>query len=227
MQQLWLIPLLPLAGFALNGLFGRRLPKAVINAIAVGSVLLSFLWVAKSLSILGAFSGGLDEAHIEHYFTWIQSGALNIGVDFAVDRLSAVMLLIVTGIGTLIHIYAVGYMAHEEGYYRFFSFFNLFMFFMLVLVLAQNYLILFVGWEGVGLCSYLLVGFYSTEKFATDAGNKAFIVNRIGDFGFSLAIFLIAIKFGSLDFTAVFSQAKNLPVEASPGWITAVALLLL
>jgi NADH-quinone oxidoreductase subunit L len=137
------------------------------------------------------------------------------------------MLLIVTGIGTLIHIYAVGYMAHEEGYYRFFAYLNLFMFFMLTLVLAQNFLLLFVGWEGVGLCSYLLIGFYFTEKFATDAGNKAFIVNRIGDFGFSLAIFLTAIHFGTLDFGSVFSQAKALPIETSPGWITAIALLLL
>jgi NADH-quinone oxidoreductase subunit L len=227
MQQLWLIPILPLAGFALNGLFGRRFSKTVINAIAVGSVLLAFLWVLKSLNSLGAFSGGLEETHIEHYFTWIQSGALNINVDFAVDRLTAVMLMIVTGIGTLIHIYAVGYMAHEGGYYRFFAYLNLFMFFMLTLVLAQNFLLLFVGWEGVGLCSYLLIGFYFSEKFATDAGNKAFIVNRIGDFGFSLAIFLIAIHFGSLDFGSVFSQAKNLPIETSPGWITAIALLLL
>ena len=227
MQQLWLIPLLPLAGFAINGLFGRRLSKPVINAVAVGSVLLAFLWVLKSLSALGAFSGGLEETHVEHYFTWIQSGALNISVDFAVDRLSAVMLMIVTGIGTLIHIYAVGYMSHEGGYYRFFAYLNLFMFFMLTLVLSANFLLLFVGWEGVGLCSYLLIGFYFTEKFATDAGNKAFIVNRIGDFGFSLAIFLIAIHFGSLDFGKVFSQAKTLPIETAPGWITAIALLLL
>jgi len=227
MQQLWLIPLLPLAGFALNGLFGRRFSKPVINTIAVGSVLLAFLWVLKSLLGYHAFSGGLDTTQVEHYFTWIQSGALNISVDFAVDRLTAVMLMIVTGIGTLIHIYAVGYMAHEEGYYRFFAYLNLFMFFMLTLVLAQNFLLLFVGWEGVGLCSYLLIGFYFTEKFATDAGNKAFIVNRIGDFGFSLAIFLITIHFGSLDFTQVFDHAKTLPIETSPGWITAIALLLL
>ena len=132
------------------------------------------------------------------------------------------MLLIVTGVGSLIHIYAVGYMAHEGGYYRFFAYLNLFMFFMLTLVLGANFLLLFVGWEGVGLCSYLLIGFYFTEKFATDAGNKAFIVNRIGDFGFSLAIFLIAIHFGSLDFGHVFAQAKALPVETSPGWITAI-----
>src|ERR1700685_1610369 len=226
-MQLWLIPILPLLGFLLNGVFGRRLSKSVINAIAVGSVLLSFLWVVKSLSALGAFSGGLEEAHIEHYFTWIQSGALNVSIDFAVDRLTAVWLMVVTGIGFLIHVYATGYMAHEGGYYRFFAYLNLFMFFMLVLVLGASYLLLFVGWEGVGLCSYLLIGFYFLEKFATDAGNKAFIVNRIGDFGFSLAVFLIAIHFGSLDFGKVFSQVKDAPVESSPGWITAICLLLL
>jgi NADH-quinone oxidoreductase subunit L len=227
MQNLWIIPLLPLLGFAVNGLLGRRFSNRVVSAIAVLSVLFAFLKVVVSLSALGAFSGGLEATHVEHYFTWIQSGALNISVDFAVDRLSAVMLLIVTGIGTLIHIYAIGYMAHESGYYRFFAYMNLFMFFMLTLVLAQNFLLLFVGWEGVGLCSYLLIGFYLTENFATTAGNKAFIVNRIGDFGFSLAIFLITIHFGSLDFGHVFSQAKALPIETSPGWITAIALLLL
>jgi NADH-quinone oxidoreductase subunit L len=226
MMQLWLIPLLPLAGFALNGLLGRRLSKPAINAIAVGSVLLSFLWVVKTLVGLGAFSGGLEQVYREHYYTWIQSGALNISVDFAVDRLTAVMLMIVTGVGTLIHIYAVGYMSHEGGYYRFFSYLNLFMFFMLVLVLGANFLILFVGWEGVGLCSYLLIGFYFLEKFATDAGNKAFIVNRIGDFGFALAIFLTVVHFGSLDFQSVFSQVRTMPVESHAGWITAISLLL-
>jgi NADH-quinone oxidoreductase subunit L len=226
MQQLWLIPLLPLIGFALNGLFGRRLSKPAVNIIACGSVLLSFLWVLKTLGGLGAFSGGLEETYRETYFTWIKSGALNISMDFAVDRLTAVMLMIVTGIGFLIHVYAVGYMAHEGGYYRFFSYLNLFMFFMLVLVLGANFLVLFVGWEGVGLCSYLLIGFYFLEKFATDAANKAFIVNRIGDFGFSLAVFLIVIHFGTLDFATVFDQIKNQPVESSAGWITAIALLL-
>ena len=190
-MQLWLIPVLPLAGFLLNGIFGRRFSKAVINAIAIGSVLLSFVWVLKTLAGLG----DLNAAHTEQYFTWIQSGSLNIGCDFTVDRLTAVMLLVVTGIGSLIHIYAIGYMAHEGGYYRFFAYLNLFMFFMLTLVLAANYLVMFVGWEGVGLCSYLLIGFYFDKKFATDAGNKAFIVNRIGDFGFSLAMFLIVREF--------------------------------
>ena len=222
-MQLWLIPILPFLGFLANGLFGRRLSKPVVSFIACGSVLLSFLWVLKTILALGA----PQTAYFEHYFTWIQSGALNISADFAIDRLTEVMLLIVTGIGFLIHVYAVGYMAHEGGYYRFFAYLNLFMFFMLILVLAANFLILFVGWEGVGLCSYLLVGFYFLEKYATDAGNKAFIVNRIGDFGFSLAVFLIAMHFGSLDFGKVFSQVKGMPVESTPGWITAICLLLL
>src|SRR5580704_3049539 len=222
-MNLWLIPIFPLLGFLANGLFGRRIPKALINTIAVGSVLLSFAWVIKTLLGLSP----LETKYIEHYFTWIQSGTLNIGVDFAVDRLTAIMLMVVTGVGTLIHIYAVGYMEHEGGYYRFFAYFNLFMFFMLVLVLAQSYLLLFVGWEGVGLCSYLLVGFYFTEQFATNAGNKAFIVNRIGDFGFSLAMYLIFRQFGSLDFSKVFDGAKNMPTETGYGTLTIICLLLL
>src|SRR5579862_5108739 len=228
-MQLWLIPLLPLAGFAVNGLLGRRMSKTAINAVAAGSVLLSFLWVLKTLSTLGVFGGGtpLEQAYTEHYYTWIQSGMLNVGVDFAIDRLTAVMLMVVTGVGALIHIYATGYMAHEGGYYRFFAYLNLFMFFMLILVLGANFLLLFVGWEGVGLCSYLLIGFYFLEKFATDAGNKAFIVNRIGDFGFSLAVFLIVTHFGSLDFTTVFAKVQGMAVEPNLGWITAISLLLL
>src|SRR4051794_24136017 len=214
MPPLWLIPTVPLIGAALNGLFGRRFDKPVVNAIAIGSVLASFITVLLVLSGLGMFSGAAPEqAHIEHYFPWIQSGPLNVGFDLAVDRLSAVMLLVVTGVGTLIHIYAVGYMSHEGGYYRFFSYLNLFMFFMLILVLGANYLVMFVGWEGVGLCSYLLIGFYFLEKFATNAGNKAFIVNRIGDFGFILGIFLIFINFHSLDFDKVFPAAKGMPTD--------------
>ena len=218
-MALWLIPILPLAGFLINGIFGRRFSKAMVNAVAVGSVVLAFLWVLKTLCGLGS----METPYIERYFTWIQSGSLNIGCDFAVDRLTAVMLLIVTGVGSLIHIYATGYMAHEGGYYRFFAYLNLFMFFMLILVLAQNYLLLFVGWEGVGLCSYLLIGFYFDKKFATDAGNKAFIVNRIGDFGFSLGMFLIFVNFGSLDFGKVFAQAP----AASTTLLTTIGLLLL
>ena len=222
-MSLWLIPILPFIGFLINGLFGRRLPKSVINVFAIGSVTLALIWVVKTLLGLGS----LETKYIEHYFTWIQSGRVTIDVDFAVDRLTAVMLLVVTGVGTLIHIYAIGYMEHEGGYYRFFSYLNLFMFFMLVLVLAQNYLLLFVGWEGVGLCSYLLVGFYITEQYATTAGNKAMIVNRIGDFGFSLAIFLVIRQFGSLDFTRVFDSAKGMPTEAGVGILTTICLLLL
>jgi len=222
-MQLWLIPLLPLAGAAINGFTGRRTGKTVQSAVAIGSVLLSFLWVVKTLMALMPLEG----PYVEKYFTWIASGALTVGVDFAVDRLTAVMLLVVTGIGTLIHIYAAGYMHAEGGYSRFFAYLNLFMFFMLILVLGGNFLILFVGWEGVGLCSYLLIGFYFQKKSASDAGKKAFIVNRIGDFGFSLAMFLIVVTFGSLDFPTVFAQAQALPVEQSAGIVTAICLLLL
>src|ERR1700691_4835878 len=218
-MNLWLIPIFPLLGFLANGLFGPRIPKALINPFAVGSVALSFAWVVKTLLALDP----IETKYVEHYYTWIQSGLLNIGVDFAVDRLTAVMLMIVTGIGFLIHIYSVGYMAHEEGYYRFFAYLNLFMFFMLNLVLAANYLVLFVGWEGAGLCSYLLIGFYFVKKSATDAGNKAFIVNRIGDFGFSLAMFLIVVNFGTLDFGPVFAGVAG----KSEATLTTIAFLLL
>ncbi|HKD10070.1 MAG TPA: NADH-quinone oxidoreductase subunit L [Bryobacteraceae bacterium] len=219
MQNLWLIPALPFVGFLINGLFGRRLPKMVTNIVAVGSVVLSFLLVV----MVGLDSDwGAKPVHVS-YFTWIGIGSFNVGWDYMVDKLTMIMLMIVTGIGSLIHIYATGYMEHEEGYYRFFAYLNLFMFFMLNLVLAANYLLLFVGWEGVGLCSYLLIGFYFLKKSATNAGNKAFIVNRIGDFGFSLAMFLIVVNFGSLDFGKVFETAPGKPVDT----LTAIALLML
>jgi NADH-quinone oxidoreductase subunit L len=227
MHHLWLIPTFPLVGAAINGLFGRRFSKPAVNILAIGSVLLSFLWVLKVLMGLGMFGPAApEEAHIERYFTWIESGTLKIGMDLAVDRLSAVMLMVVTGVGLLIHIYAAGYMSHEGGYYRFFAYLNLFMFFMLILVLAANYLLLFVGWEGVGLCSYLLIGFYFLEKFAGDAGKKAFIVNRIGDFGYSLGMFLIFVTFGSLDFEKVLPAAKGMPADTGAGVFTAICLLL-
>jgi NADH-quinone oxidoreductase subunit L len=219
MYNLWLIPALPFIGFLINGIFGRKLSKTIINAVAVGSVVLSFLWVVKT----GLGSDWGANPIQEHYFTWIRSGEFNVGWDFAVDKLTMIMLMIVTGIGSLIHIYATGYMAHDEGYYRFFAYLNLFMFFMLNLVLAGNYLLLFVGWEGVGLCSYLLIGFYFVKKSATNAGNKAFIVNRIGDFGFSLAMFLLVANFGTLDFGKVFAAAPGKPVAT----LTAIALLML
>jgi NADH-quinone oxidoreductase subunit L len=219
MQNLWLIPALPFVGFLINGIFGRKLPKMLINLVAVGSVVLSFLLVL----MVGLNSDwGAHPVRVS-YFTWIGIGPFTVGWDYMVDKLTMIMLMIVTGIGSLIHVYATGYMEHEEGYYRFFAYLNLFMFFMLNLVLAANYLLLFVGWEGVGLCSYLLIGFYFVKKSATNAGNKAFIVNRIGDFGFALAMFLIVNSFGSLDFGKVFAAAPGKPVET----LTAIALLML
>ncbi|MGI8743400.1 MAG: NADH-quinone oxidoreductase subunit L [Bryobacteraceae bacterium] len=222
-MNLWLIPIFPLLGFLINGLFGRRFSKPLVNLVGVGSVLLSFLWVLKTLSGLWP----LESTHVERYFTWIQSGAFNVGFNLAVDRLSAVMLLVVTGVGLLIHIYSIGYMAHEGGYYRFFAYLNLFMFFMLILVLSENFLLLFLGWEGVGLCSYLLVGFYFLEQFASNAGNKAFIVNRIGDFGFTLALFLIFKYFGALDFGTVFSKARSMTDTGGIPFFAICMLLLL
>ncbi|MCL6545116.1 MAG: NADH-quinone oxidoreductase subunit L [Bryobacteraceae bacterium] len=222
-MHLWLIPAFPLAGFLLLGLAGRRMSKSLINTVAVGSVLLSFLWVLRTLSALGS----LEQPHLEPYFTWIQSGALRAGFELMVDRLTAVMMLVVTGVGLLIHIYSIGYMAHEGGYYRFFAFLNLFMFFMLTLVMASNFLLMFVGWEGVGLCSYLLIGFYFHRKSATTAGNKAFIVNRIGDVGFTLAILLVFIHFRSLDFQNVFAGLATNPTGVTTAALTAIGLLLL
>jgi NADH-quinone oxidoreductase subunit L len=223
MHHLWLILAFPLAGFLVNGLLGRRISKTLVTAVAIGSVSLCLVWVVKVLLDLG----GLGAPYVERYFTWIQSGDLKVGFDLSVDRVTAVMLLVVTGVGLLIHIYAAGYMDHEGGYYRFFAFLNLFMFFMLLLVLAANFLLLFVGWEGVGLCSYLLIGFYFIRKSAADAGKKAFIVNRIGDFGFSLAIYLLFTTFGSLDFATIFGAVNERATESGIGTLTVIGLLLL
>ena len=221
-MNLWLIPLFPLLGFLINGIWGRRFSKTLVNLFAVGSVAVSFAYVLWVISALYP----ITTAHNETYFTWIHSGSLQIGFDLTVDRLTAIMLLIITGVGLLIHIYSIGYMEHEGGYYRFFSFLNLFMFFMLLLVLASNFLLLFVGWEGVGFCSYLLIGFYFGENFANNAGTKAFVVNRIGDFGFLLGMLLIVVHFHTLDFGAIASAVASMPVEASAGILTAITLLL-
>ena len=226
MPLLWLIPVLPLAGFVVNGIFGRKLPRFLVAGIAVGAAVLSFLWVLYvlgSLSAPGEFLSLPERTYVEHYFTWIQTGPFLVNCDFAVDRLTAVMLLVITGVGSLIHLYSAGYMDHDPGYARYFAYLNLFLFFMLTLVLASNYLLVFVGWEGVGLASYLLIGFWFDKKSATNAGNKAFIVNRIGDFGFSLAMLLIVITFGTLDFGQVFQAAAG----KQQGTLTAIALLLL
>jgi NADH-quinone oxidoreductase subunit L len=227
LDHLWMIPALPLAGAALTGLFGGRWPKSAVNAVGVGSVGLSFL---ATLALIREFAAlpAAQVPWVKSYFTWIAAGSFRADFALQVDQLTIVMLLVVTGVGFLIHIYSIGYMAHEGGYYRFFAYLNLFMFFMLVLVMAANFLLMFVGWEGVGLCSYLLIGFYFLRKSASDAGKKAFIVNRIGDFGFMLGLLLMFWTFGSLDFSVVFSGAAQMPAESLAEWgaLTAIALLL-
>ena len=227
LEHLWLIPLLPLLGAASNGIFVSRWPRSAVNAIALGSTGLSFLAtleVAREFANLSA-----DQIPwLRSYFTWIEAGSFRADFALQVDQLTLIMLLVVTGVGWLIHLYSIGYMPDDTGYRRFFAYLNLFMFFMLTLVLAANYLVLFVGWEGVGLCSYLLIGFWFLKKTATDAGNKAFWVNRIGDFGFLLGLFLLFRQFGTLDFAPIFRNSAALPVETSGhGVLTAIALLLL
>jgi NADH-quinone oxidoreductase subunit L len=214
LEYLWIVPLLPLLGSAVNGLLGAKWPNKFVNSVAIGSTGLSFLCALEAVREF--FDGGQVLFHKE-FFTWIAAGNFRAGFDLQMDQLTVVMVLVVTGVGWLIHIYATGYMAHEGGYYRFFSYLNLFMFFMLILVLAANYVLLFVGWEGVGLSSYLLIGFYFLKKSASDAGKKAFIVNRIGDFGFMLGMFLLFKAFHTLDFTAVFQAASN-PAWGHEGW---------
>src|SRR5215467_6887778 len=205
---LWLIPVLPLIGAAINGIIGKRLPKPVISTIGAGTLAVSFV------ISLRAFFAMLNTPEqqlpiLRDYYTWIQAGRFQAQFGFMLDHLSGIMILIVTGVGFLIHVYSVGYMNHEEGFYRYFAYLNLFVFFMLTLVLADNYLLMFVGWEGVGLCSYLLIGFWFTRKSAVDAGKKAFIVNRIGDFGFLLAIILIFWTFDHIDFAGVFARLQG------------------
>jgi NADH-quinone oxidoreductase subunit L len=226
--HLWLIPLLPLAGFLLNGMLGSRLPKWLVTTIALLAPLASFgLVVCAALRLVPDASVGYGAfSYIENFGTWIQLEALHIDFGFVLDQLSLVMLLVVTGVGFLIHIYSVGYMAHEEGYARYFSYLNLFLFFMTVLVLAGNALVMFVGWEGVGLASYLLIGFYFKKNSAANAGKKAFIVNRIGDFGFLIGMFLLLANFGTLTFSEIATKLGQ-----DPGWqggvVTVIALCLL
>jgi NADH-quinone oxidoreductase subunit L len=225
LENLWIIPLLPLLGSAINGLFGAKWSKTVVNSVALGSTGVSFLCAVEAVR---EFLAGGSQPFRKEFFDWIVAGSFRAGFDLQLDQLTVVMLLVVTGVGFLIHIYSTGYMAHEGGYYRFFSYLNLFMFFMLILVLAANYVLLFVGWEGVGLCSYLLIGFYFLKKSAADAGKKAFIVNRIGDFGFMLGMFLLFRSFGSLDFQTVFAKAATWQPEAMGqfGTITVACILL-
>jgi NADH-quinone oxidoreductase subunit L len=225
-SYLWLIPLLPFAGFLLNGTLGRRLPRPLVSAVALIPTFLSAcLWVWLWFSMKAAGAESIHSVITLFGNNWIQISGFHADFAFSVDHLTLIMLGVVTGVGFLIHVYSVGYMAHEEGYWRFFAYLNLFMFFMLVLVLAANFLLLFIGWEGVGLASYLLIGFYFKKDSAANAGKKAFIVNRIGDFGFLLAMFLLVAHFGSLDFTTVFSTISQ-HTEWQGGFLTAIALLL-
>jgi NADH-quinone oxidoreductase subunit L len=217
LDHLWIIPLLPLLGSAINGLLGSKWPNNIVNSVALGATGLSFLFALEAVREFLTLSPDKLPFPPQHYFDWIVAGNFRAGFDLQMDQLTVVMLLVVTGVGFLIHIYSTGYMAHESGYYRFFSYLNLFMFFMLVLVLAANYVLLFVGWEGVGLCSYLLIGFYFLKKSASDAGKKAFIVNRIGDFGFMLGMFLLFRTFHTLDFTTLFTAASN-PAWGHEAW---------
>jgi len=227
LDHLWIIPLLPLLGAALNGIFGRNWPRAATNSVALGTTGLSFLATAElAREFFGLAASQIPWTH--SYFTWIAAGTLRADYALQVDQLTLLMLLIVTGVGWLIHLYSTGYMHDDAGYRRFFTYLNLFMFFMLTLVLAANYTLLFVGWEGVGLCSYLLIGFWFLKKTATDAGNKAFWVNRVGDFGFLLGMFLLFRQFGTLDFATVFDKASAMPAETGGvGILTAACLLLL
>jgi NADH-quinone oxidoreductase subunit L len=226
--NLWVIPLLPLIGAAINGLLGRRFKNAMVSAVALLFTAASFGWAAWAVWTVWPGSG-IALPHIETLATWITAGTFSAPFGFYLDQLSMIMVLIVTGVGFLIHIYSVGYMAHEGGYYRFFAYLNLFMFFMLTLVLANNYLLMFVGWEGVGLASYLLIGFFFLKDSAADAGKKAFIVNRIGDFAFLIGMFLIIQHFGSLNYDAVFGKitAGHFTPEAGWGLFTAIALCLM
>ncbi|MFZ0955784.1 MAG: NADH-quinone oxidoreductase subunit L [Candidatus Sulfotelmatobacter sp.] len=244
LNHIWLIPLLPAFGAAVMFFFGRKLQKTTVSTVCVGTIVLAFLMACGAVLQYSAWSSTPEHFHQPYektLYTWLgsdtghltyktQSGTpaeFRADAGFLLDPLSSIWLLFVTGVGMLIHIYSTGYMAHEGGYYRFFGYLNLFMFSMLTLILANNYVLLFVGWEGVGLCSYLLIGFYFHRKSASDAANKAFIVNRIGDAGFLLGMFFIAWIFGSLQFTKVttLARAGNFSPETLT-YITAATLLL-
>ena len=222
-NNVWLVPLCPLLGAALNCFFGRQSSKTTVGQIAIASVGLSFL---VSLAALFAFLGDTADPYQITLFTWIASGAYSTQVSFLIDGLSLTMMLVVTGVGLLIHIYSTGYMHDEADYARYFTYLNLFVGAMLILVMADSYLLMFVGWEGVGLCSYLLIGFWYTRQSAADAGKKAFIVNRIGDFGFILAVLLLFVTFQTSDVLQVQAQLALKHADISRGVLTAIALLL-
>ncbi|SEP30807.1 NADH-quinone oxidoreductase subunit L [Mucilaginibacter sp. OK283] len=218
-QYIWLIPILPLAGFIINGLGRNSLSKGVIGFIGSALVLASF-----ALSIAVFFQVKATGVINVNYFDWINAGPVKVPFAFLVDQLSSIMLLIITGVGFLIHLYSIGYMHDDKGFGKFFSYLNLFVFFMLLLVMGSNYIIMFIGWEGVGLCSYLLIGFWYTNPSYADAAKKAFIMNRIGDLGFLMGVFLIIYAFGTVEFATLFPKVAAMKVGAAP--LTAIALLL-
>jgi NADH-quinone oxidoreductase subunit L len=223
LNTLWLIPLAPFAGFLVNGLFGKKAGKGFVTAIALAaSLAAAVLGTAAVIEYNGTYHHG--ERHLNTVYNWFSSGNVAADIAFQLDPLSIVMLMVVTWVGFLIHVYSVGYMHHEEGYWRYFAYLNLFLSAMLILILGSSYVFMFVGWEGVGLCSYLLIGFYYDKDFAAAAGKKAFIVNRIGDFGFLVAMFLMLAYIGSLDFAKVSQVAAAGGLE--PWIVTAICLLM-
>ncbi len=211
-QLAWLIPIFPLVGFLINALWGKKLSKSASGIAGSVAVLASFV-IALGI-FLGSHSESFQPVTVK-LFDWISAGTLNIPFEFLIDQFALMMLLIVTGIGFLIHVYSIGYMHDDEGFQRFFSYLNLFIFFMLLLVMGNNYLIVFIGWEGVGLCSYLLIGFWYKNQAYNDAAKKAFIMNRIGDLGFLLGLFLMAKTFGTLTFSEVFEASKAYSTDSS------------
>ncbi|MBY0541951.1 MAG: NADH-quinone oxidoreductase subunit L [Sphingobacteriaceae bacterium] len=218
---LWLIPLLPLLGFVINGIGRNTFSKNLIGIIGSGTILASFI---LSLVLFFELSGSTQKQFPVELFDWISVVNLHIPLSFLYDPLSAIMLLIITGIGFLIHIYSVGYMHLDEGFGKFFAYLNLFIFFMLILVLGSNYIVMFIGWEGVGLCSYLLIGFWYTNDSYASAAKKAFVMNRIGDLGFLLGVFIIFTTFGSVEFAKVFPLAANMMPGAAT--LTLITILL-
>ena len=241
LDNIWLIPLLPAFGAAIMFFFGRKLTKQSVNVVCVGVVVLAFLFACGAAMQYNTWAAANDHKPFERIvYTWLGSdtgqanyalrdgspGVFHVDAGFLLDPLSTIWLLFVTGVGMLIHIYSTGYMAHEGGYYRFFGYLNLFMFSMLTLILANNYVLMFVGWEGVGLCSYLLIGFYFQRKSASDAANKAFITNRIGDAGFLLGMFFIAWYFGTLRYIDVNRIAHSGHFLKGDPILTAATLLL-
>lgn len=224
-DQFYLIILLPLAGFLINGIFGYKIKNEKISGIiGSGTVFLSFIVASITFFQILSFDPGKRTFDITLY-QWVKIDIFSVNVSYLIDPLSLVMCLIVTGVGFLIHVYSIGYMHGDRGFARFFSFMNLFIFAMLNLVLADNFLLMFLGWEGVGLCSYLLIGFWYEKSFTGDAANKAFWVNRVGDAGFLIALFFIIANYHTLNFNSLFTILKNSPVNV--GLLTAITILLL